>query len=189
LPGRRASRRSLVYGVVLRPLTYEEPERLVRLWETNRERGLAHEPVSPVSFLDYREAGVFEDAAAWWRPELNLADAADAPMRVTAVETSENLFDVLGVAPVLGRGFQVDGTLHGSEAEAVISHRLWRTRFGGARDVLGRTIQLNGYPYVVVGVMPAGFHFPDGTDVWQRLQWDLSWARSRGWRRARRSSG
>jgi putative ABC transport system permease protein len=165
---------SLVYAVVLKPLPYADAERLVMLWEANRERGLAHEPVSPVSFLDYRLSGVFEDAAAWWRPELNLADETDAPMRVVAVETSENLFDVLGVAPVLGRGFPVDETLHGSELEAVISHRLWRARFGGERDVLGRTIRLNGYSYAIVGVMPPGFHFPDGTDVWQRLQWDLS---------------
>jgi putative ABC transport system permease protein len=165
---------SLVYGVVLRPLPYAQPDRLVTLWEASRERGLANEPVSPVSFLDYRAAGVFEDAAAWWRPELNLADEADAPLRVAAVEASENLFDVLGVQPALGRAFPSDQTLHGDEAEAVISHRLWRTRFGGAREVLGRTIRLNGYPYVIVGVMPEAFHFPDGTDVWQRLQWDLS---------------
>jgi putative ABC transport system permease protein len=165
---------SLVYGVVLRPLPFGDPDRLVMLWEANRERDLAHEPLSPVNFLDYRAVDAFADAAAWWRPELNLVDEAASPLRVGAVEASENLFEVLGVRPVLGRGFPVDGTLYGTESEAVISHRLWRSRFGGDASVLGRTVQLNGYPYTIVGVMPAGFHFPDDTDVWQRLIWDLA---------------
>ena len=165
---------SLVHAVVLRPLPFGEPDRLVVLWEANRTRDLANEPLSPVNFLDYRAADVFEDAAAWWRPELNLADESDAPIRVMSIEASENLFDVLGVQPLVGRAFPRDETLHGRDLEAVISHRLWRSRFGEDRSVLGRTVQLNGFPYTIVGVMPPGFHFPDGTDLWQRLQWDLS---------------
>ncbi len=166
---------SLVWAVVLSPLPYTEPERLVMLWETDREQNLTHDRVSPVNFMDYRSLDrVFEDAAAWWIPELNLADEAGDPIRVNAVEASENLFDVLGVQPVVGRGFPRDSTLHGPDLEAVISHRLWRTRFGSDASVLGRAVQLNGFAYTLVGVLPPGFHYPGDTDVWQRLRWDLT---------------
>jgi predicted permease len=165
---------SLLEGVVLRPLPFKESSRLVTIWDTNREKSLAHEAISPVTFHDYRSLGaVFEDAAAWWRPQLNLADDTGDPVRVAAVETTENLFNVLGVQPAIGRGFAVHAELFGPEHEAVISHRLWQTRFGGDRSIIGRAIRLNGFPYTVVGIMPAGFGFPGETDLWQQLQWDL----------------
>ena len=166
---------SLLDGVVLRPLRYTQPERLVMLWETNREKGLEHEPVSPVNFVDYRSLRVFEDAATWGRPEINLADDRSGdPIRVSTVEASENLFDVLGVRPYLGRAFPRDSTIYGTELEATISHRLWQSRFAGDPSVLGRAVRLNGFLYTVVGVMPAGFTFPGETDLWQRLRWDLA---------------
>jgi hypothetical protein len=89
------------------------------------------------------------------------------------VETSENLFRVLGVQPAMGRSFTIHPDLFGPENEAVISHRLWQTRFGGDPGVIGRVIRLNGYAYTVVGIMPAGFGFPGETDLWQQLQWNL----------------
>ena len=165
---------SLLEGVVLRPLPYRQPDRLVTIWDTNREKALDHEPISPVTFHDYRSlGGVFEDAAAWWRPQINLADETGDPIRVSAVETSENLFNVLGVQPAVGRGFTVHAELFGPEQEAIISHRLWQSRFGGDPAVLGRAIRLNGFPYTVVGIMPAGFGFPGETDIWQQLRWNL----------------
>ena len=165
---------SLLEGVVLRPLPYRDPSRLVTIWDSNREKGLKHEPISPVTFHDYRAlSSVFADAAAWWRPQLNLADETGDPIRVSAVETTENLFDVLGVQPAMGRGFTVHAGLFGPEHEAIISHRLWQTRFGGDPGIIGRAIRLNGFTYTVVGIMPAGFGFPGETDLWQQLQWDL----------------
>jgi predicted permease len=166
---------SLVDGILLRPLPFREPERLVNIFAFNTERGLPKEPVSPVSFLDYRGADrVFEDAAAWWRPENNLSDDVDAPIRVSSVEVSENLFDVLGVTPVLGRAFPRDSTLYGSDPEVVISNRLWHDRFAADPGVLGRSVRLNGAPFTIVGVLPAGFNYPEDTDVWQRLVWNLA---------------
>jgi len=95
---------SLLEGVVLRPLPYKDASRLVTIWDTNREKSLSHEGISPVTFHDYRSlGGVFEDAAAWWRPQLNLADDTGDPVRVAGVETTENLFNVLGVQPAVGR--------------------------------------------------------------------------------------
>src|SRR5580704_4361747 len=90
---------SLLEGIVLRPLPYAHPERLAMLWENDGEKKLSHQPLSPVNFVDYRQLRTsVEDAAAWWRPQINLADDVSGdPIRVTAVETSENLFRVLGV--------------------------------------------------------------------------------------------
>jgi hypothetical protein len=73
---------SVVDGVLLRPLPYAAPDDLVTLWATNHEQGLDHEPLSPVNFMDYRELGVFDDAAGWWRPDVNLTDPGLDPVRV-----------------------------------------------------------------------------------------------------------
>lgn len=165
---------SVVDAVVLRPLPYRAPGRLVTLWDTHRERGLSHEPISPVNFLDYRALPVFEDGAAWWRPAVNLVDPGQDPVRVTTIETTANLFSLLGVAPQLGSGFPQEAALFNRERLAMISDRLWRSRYVADPGVVGRPLLLNGLTYTVAGIMPPGFHFPDDVDVWQRLQWDPS---------------
>ena len=107
---------SVVDAVVLRPLPYEEPDRLVTIWETNHEKGLEHEPISPVNFMDYRALSqVFIDAAAWWRPEVTLRDDRQEPLRVNTVEVSGNFLSVLGVQPVSGAGFPAKGVFHSRE--------------------------------------------------------------------------
>lgn len=165
---------SLVRGVVLDPLPYAQPDRLASLWEVNRERGLDHEPVSPVNFMDYRALGqAFTDAAAWWRPEITLHDDASEPVRINTIEVSGNFTTVLGVRPMLGSGFP-EGVLHSRERIVLISHRLWQTRFNGDPKIVGRLIRLNDDKYEVAGVMPSGFQFPGDTDIWQRLSWDLT---------------
>jgi putative ABC transport system permease protein len=165
---------TVVDAVVLRPLPYRAPDRLVKLWDANTEKGLARDPFSPVTFMDYRALPVFGDAAAWWRPDVNLRDPGLEPARVRAIETSANLFEVLGVGPQLGAGFPKDGPLFSPEPIAVISDRLWRTRYNADPSLIGRTLRLNDVPYTIAGIMPAGFHFPDDVDVWERLQWDLT---------------
>lgn len=165
---------TIVDSVVLRPLPYRAPDRLVKLWDTNLEKGLTHDPISPVTFMDYRALPVFADAAAWWRPDVNLLDPGLDPVRVTTIETSANLFSVLGVETQVGPGFPADGPFFSRELVAVISDRLWRTRYNADPSVVGRQLSLNDTPYTVVGVMRPGFHFPDDVDVWQRLRWDLT---------------
>lgn len=167
---------SVVNAVVLSPLPYREPDRLVAIWEAKVSEGLNHERVAPPNFVDYRELkGVFEDAAAWWRPDVNLADdAGGVPMRVNTVEATANLFSVLGVRPRLGSGFELPGKLHDEKLAVVISDRLWRERYGGNERILGGALRLNGELYAVQGVMPPGFHFPGDTDVWQRQRWDFT---------------
>jgi predicted permease len=164
---------TLLDRVVLRPLPYADPDRLLMVWETNDTKGLPHERLSPVNFMDYRGLSqVFDDAAAWWYPQLNLTEAGRDPMRVSSIETSANFFSVIGVQPVLGGGFPV-APFYSRDPMVVISHRLWRQRFDGDPSIVGRIVTLNGEAFTVTGVMPQGFQYPNDTDVWQRLQWPL----------------
>jgi predicted permease len=165
---------SVLDRVVLRPLPYPDPDRLTMVWEVNDGKGLSHERISPVNFGDYRAlTQVFDDAAAWWYPQLTLTEAGHDPLRVSAIETTPNFFSVLGVRPVLGAGFP-KSPFYSREGVAAISHRLWRDRFGSDPAIIGKTIALNGPLFTVVGVMPQGFQYPNDTDVWHRMQWDVA---------------
>jgi putative ABC transport system permease protein len=159
---------------VLRPLPYHEPDKLVKFWDTNTEKGLTRDPVSPVTLMDYKALPVFKDVAGWWRPEVNLIDPGMDPVRVNTIEVSANLFSVLGVDPQTGAGFPKDGRFFAPESMVVISDRLWRTRYNADPALVGKQITLNDQAHLVAGVMKPGFHFPDDVDVWQRLDWDFS---------------
>ena len=166
---------SVVDAVLLKPLPYAAPDALVTIWETNAEKALPKERLSPVNFMDYRSLeATFADAAAWWRPEASLSRPGAEPIRVSTVETSTNLFKVLGVSPQLGPGF-TQRPFYGGGTVAVISDRLWRERYQADPKMIGRLLDLkDGRQFEVVGVMPPGFHFPDDVDVWLGLTWDLN---------------
>ena len=153
---------TVVDAVVLRPLPFAAPDRLVTLWDTNTEKGLAHDPISPVNFMDYRALPVFSDAAAWWRPGVNLVDPGLDPVRVNTIEVSGNIFDVLGVRPQVGAGFPRQGPVLRPERARSPSSAI----ASGARATApirrssASSCSLNDTPYTVVGVMPPKFHYP-----------------------------
>ncbi|HEX5759545.1 MAG TPA: ABC transporter permease [Thermoanaerobaculia bacterium] len=158
----------IVHAVLLAPLPYPAPDRLVALWESNPERGWERESVAPANLLDWREqVKAFEGATArGWVGGWALGGGG-RPERVEGVDVFGRFFTVLGVPPRLGRDFHADEHWEGGERTVIISHDLWRRRFAGDPGVLGRRIELDGVPRTIVGVAPRGFAYPrPGLDVW-----------------------
>ncbi len=164
---------SVFDAVLLRPLPYSEPENLIRLWETNPEKGLEKSQVSPVTFNEIRQnAESFQTLSGWWHPDLNLTSEDGEPLRVAAINATDDFFDVFGLSPAIGRTFSAGEDQQGQPRIAVVGHGLWQRYYGGATDILGRAIQLDGQDYEVVGVMPPGFSFPGKTEIWLPLGWN-----------------
>jgi putative ABC transport system permease protein len=144
---------SVVNAVLLRPLAYAEPDRLVTLLHG----GTA--PVAVANYIDWRDQShAFEamGAAEYWTPNLT---GVDSPEHLSGLHVTQNLLPMLGVQPLLGRLFVPGEDRAGAEHEIVLSYPLWRRRFGLDPNVLGKTISLSGEAYSVVGVMPPGFKF------------------------------
>jgi putative ABC transport system permease protein len=151
---------SVAYGVLLRPLPYEDPGRLVLAHQYDHAHDVGNWRVTAFDYLDWaRRAKSFTSMAAFTGRGLAFASAQGAEM-VLGQAVSANLFDVLGVAPMLGRGFRAGEESAGSDRVLVLSYGLWKSRFGGRREVIGQVATVNGLPYTVIGVMPRGFEFP-----------------------------
>jgi putative ABC transport system permease protein len=161
---------SVVNAVLLRPLPYDEPERIVWLWDTQPQ--LANTPTSLPDFLGWKEQNQsFEHLAAYLNGSM-FVDAGDGTTDTHVGLVTPELFSVFHVSPILGRTFTDEEMLPGRFRVAVLSHSMWRNRFGSDPNVSGRTIQLNGAPYTIIGVMPAGFSYPDRAELWRPLPID-----------------
>jgi putative ABC transport system permease protein len=146
-------------AVLLRPLPYKSPDQLVQIWETDLKSKTSQGPASYPNFLDWRAQNhVFQSVAAYNWATFTLR-GSEEPIHVEGLIVSADLFSVLGVEPVLGRAFLPEED-QPSHYAVVLSHKLWRGRFGSDPGVLGRSIRLDRMSFVVVGVMPAGFEFP-----------------------------
>lgn len=155
--GANAALFALVDTVVLRPLPYPEPQRLVALRETGP---LARLAVAPANLADY-QVPAFESLAAWHFVELDLSGAG-APEALSGHAVTAAFFEVLGVGPVLGRPFLAEEDREGGPRVVILSDGLWRSRFAGDPAIVGRSIRLDRQPHEVVGVLPAGFVPPGG---------------------------
>jgi predicted permease len=159
--GANAAIFSAVKGVLIAPLPYHEPDRLVRLFEEAPTN--PHFPVSPADFRDYRaELQTFEGLAAYLRSDLQLGDL-DAPEQLRGMQVTAGFFKLLGVRPALGREFAPDDEIAGKDDGIILSHALWRRRFDGDAAIVGRAVRLSGRLFRVVGVLPEGFQHVGGT--------------------------
>ncbi len=169
---------SILNGAVLTPLPYEDPEGLVFIWERNEERGRLTSSSSESNYLSFREANTTftELAAMGWRTFV--AMPGEIPIRASGFRVTYNLPTALGIAPQLGRSFSEEEDAAGSGTRvAMISNDFWRTHLGGAADVVGSSLTLDGEPWTVVGVLPELESFPDGYDIWIPLRPDPAWPR------------
>jgi putative ABC transport system permease protein len=164
---------SLVDGVLIRPLPYEHPDRLIRIWSSN-PRGIPRNQISPPDFFDWREQARGLSALAGFHAfDMTLTSGGD-PLRVTGATGTANLAQTLGARPLAGRWF-VDAETRGKgEAVVVVSERLWRERFGSDPALIGRSIIVDGFPRAVVGIMPRSFQMPHGSvRIWLPLPDEL----------------
>ncbi|MFI5311148.1 MAG: ABC transporter permease [Gemmatimonadales bacterium] len=166
---------SLVNGVLLRPLDYADPERLIVVWESNPKAGQPRSETSGATYLDWRaRTHAFSSLGAWRYKGFTLTSDGEAE-HITSVEATPALFRVLGVTPQVGRVFTEEEEQPGHERLAILSYGAWQRRFGGRLDVTGQTLRLDGQAFQVVGVMPKTFQFPAGdrdVELWSPLTLD-----------------
>ena len=172
---------SVVNGVVLRPLPYPDPERLVFITSQFPALGFDQFWVSAPEFIEFRERNQsFDDVGAYRSGAVNLG-TQDQPRRVVSAVITSELMPVLGVAPLRGRQFSRADTLPGAEDVAALSSEIWRTAFGGDESVLGRVIPIDGVPTRIVGIMPPGYDVHDQRiQVWLPLTLDPASPGNRG---------
>lgn len=174
---------ALVNAVVLRPLPYPDSDRLVRIFDTNRQTGVDRAGAASGNIDDWRgRTTMFDGIAGYYAMGRTLTTGADSEVLIAA-QVSEDFFALMRVAPMLGRVFTADETLRakfnsaaaptGPDPVVIVSHGVWRQQLGGDPGVVGRTVTLERRPFTVVGVMPEGFAMPDGgVQMW--VPWDLS---------------
>ena len=151
---------SVTNGVLLRSLSYANPEKIVILWERNVSGTRLQNVVSPANFLDWQKGTKsFEHMGAAWDTRINLTGGEGEPEEVQAQRVTPSFFRVLGVQPAMGRFFADEEDRPGAAPVVILSHRLWRGRFAGNPAILSRQVTISGRTYTVVGVMPADFHF------------------------------
>lgn len=158
---------SVVNGVLIRSLPYDEPDRLVMVWETDRNTGTLREAASIPDYFDFRErARMFAELAAFRVAPVNRT-GDDAPERVWSARVSGEFLRTMGVTPILGRDFLPAEARPGGPPAVLVSARYWRAQLGGDPAIIGRSLRLDDSLFTVVGVLPATFRFPEeGVELW-----------------------
>jgi putative ABC transport system permease protein len=155
---------SVVDAALLRPLPYNESDRLVAIFETMP--GNDRRQVAPANFLDWqRESRTLESLAAFYTGRRTVG-SGDSPERVLSSSVSGTVFTLLGARAALGRTFVAADDSGSAGRLAVLSDALWRRKFGGSMDVVGQSIRIEDEPFTIIGVMPTGFRFPEAAELW-----------------------
>lgn len=174
---------AVIYAFLLRPLPYADPEKLVMLQSRSTRTG-SDLGVNYLDFVDWqKQSRSFSDLAFFnlrWNGNLEPSSGATETLKTTF--TTANLFNLLGVQPVLGRSLTAADDEKGAPKVMLISERLWKRSFGGNPSIIGRAARLDGTPRTIVGVMPAGFRFPSQTDLWVPMASVFGMNDDRSWR-------
>ena len=158
---------SVVNGVLLQGLPFPHPERIVDLNEVERRNIAGGGAIAPATFIDWRKMATSYDVMSVFSPRTyNVTPDTGEPARVRGTIASSSFFAVLGVSPILGRGFTPGDAQPGQGQSVVLSFGFWQRQFAGKPDVLNQSVRLNGQPYTIIGVMPATLNFPDATNFW-----------------------
>jgi len=157
---------SVVNSVLLRPLPYPAPDRLMSVWQNNRVRGWHQDVVTPLDFIEWRdESRSFASMAAYFGSGFNVRTGTEVD-RVKGTDVSVDFFRVLGVSPVTGRDFAASDEGASAGRVVVLGHSLWQRRFGGDSKVVGSSVTLNSESFTIVGIAPPGLQFPDKSELW-----------------------
>src|ERR1700722_9250218 len=148
---------SVINGVLLRPLPFPDSQRIVTVWETDANRGIVHGTASAAELLDWRDLNhSFKDLSGWRALYFTITGNGE-PKQVWGSQVSGNFFRMLKVSPVLGRDFSAEDERPGHEHVVLLSYALWQRHYGGDREIVGKTINLDDAPYDVIGILPRGF--------------------------------
>ncbi len=170
---------SAVNALLLNPIQLTGLDRVVTVWDRFAERGVDHNEVTMANYLDWKSQNQsFEHLALsrWWSANLG---GVETPERLQGSLITANYFDAVGVKPILGRGPLEEENQPGRDAVAVIGYNLWQRRFGGDPNILNKTITINGITRTIVGVLPEGFNYPKGAEIYSPIAITPELARSR----------
>jgi hypothetical protein len=167
--GANAAIFTVVNGVLLQPLPYPHPERLMMVWTHNPLQGFEKDVGTYPNFEDWRRASrSFERMSAYFGASVTLTGSGD-PAQLRGARVTPEFFETMGVVPVHGRAFSSANGQAGGERVVVLAHGLWMRRFGADASIVGRPVVLDGVPHDVIGVMPASFTHPADAELWMPL--------------------
>jgi putative ABC transport system permease protein len=160
---------SAINALLLKPLPIPNQDRVVAIWDKNPSRGVVHDEVTVANYLDWRAQNHSFDQLAlerWWSTNLT---GGETPERVQGFLVTTNFFDVVGVKPIQGRNFVEGENEPGKDRVAIIAHSVWQRQFGSDPSIVNKTITVNGIARTVIGVLPQGFNYPKGAEIYSPL--------------------
>src|SRR6266850_4883519 len=170
---------STINALLLKPLPFPDPERIVAVWEKVPSRGVERNEVALANYLDWKaQSQTFEQLGfyRWWSTNLT---GSYSPERVQGFLVTANFLDIAGVKPMLGHGFSAEQNEPGKDGVALLTYSLWQRRFGADPNIVNKTISTNGIARTVIGVMPPDFNYPKGAEIYAPLAITPELARSR----------